>query len=510
MKFVRRNLLLLIVFLTGAAVLIVEVTATRILAPYYGNTIYTFSSVIGIILGALSLGYYLGGRFADRHPTRRWFFGIIAASGITVLLMQVLVLTLLPAVGFSLSIVAGPLILGAVLFFLPSFLLGTLSPFAIKLRESESPGEGIGSISGKVFFWSTMGSIAGSLSAGFLLIPHLGVNAIMLSVGLGLVLLGVAGLYGAGGGLKPAAVFLVLSLPAAGATGALLTRPAPPGTLVDVDGLYERIRIQDVMIEGRPARVLHQDRASSGMHYLDNGELLDYVRFAALAPLVRDRIDQALVIGGGTYLMPGYLLKLLPQATVDVVEIEPGLFNLAQKYFGLRPDARLRNHVQDGRRFLHDSGTRYDLIYSDVFYALTIPPHFATREFFELARSRLSPDGVFMANFVGDFAPEVPSILLTEIKTMRTVFPNSYFFAMASPHSPDVQSVVAVGINGDRKIDFHNPELRRHPDPYIRNAEAHLVDLDKHNLADQPLLTDNYSPTEFIAFKTHRRELADQ
>lgn len=508
MNFLHRNMLLLVVFLTGAAVLIVEVTATRILAPYYGNTIYTFSSVISVILGALSLGYYIGGRFADRHPSRRWFFGIIAASGLNVLLVQVLILTLVPAIGYSLSIMTGPLVLATVLFLPPSFLLGTLSPFAIKLQEAARPDEGIGTIAGTIFFWSTMGSIVGSLSAGFILIPYLGTNQIILAVGLGLVALGMIGLYGSGIGVKTAIAVFAVTVLMVGTSGVLLAKPSKAGVLAEVDGLYERIRIFDTMIDGRPARVLRQDRASSGLIYLDNGELLDYVQYVAIAPLFKEPISEALVIGGGTYLMPKQILDSFPGSTVDVVEIEPGLYDLAQKHFGVVPTPRMSNHVQDGRRFLYDSQKNYDLIYSDVFYALSIPSHFGTVEFFELARKRLSEGGLFMANFVGDFTPEVPSILLTEIKTMRQVFPNSHFFATISPDTNEVQSIVAVGINGDQKLDFDSPAIRKSANPVIRNLAKHHVDLDRHNLAGQPTLTDNYAPTEHIAFKTHRRELS--
>ena len=159
MNFLQRNILLYIVFLTGASVLIVEIVAVRILSPYYGNTIYTVSSVISVILAALSLGYYVGGRLADRWPHPRIFFNIIFVSGLSVFIIQLLTTTLLPSQGHRLSLMIGPLVSALVLFFLPSFLLGLLSPFAIKLQQQKLPQRGIGRISGEVFFYSTLGSI---------------------------------------------------------------------------------------------------------------------------------------------------------------------------------------------------------------------------------------------------------------------------------------------------------------------------------------------------------------
>jgi len=125
--------LLLSVTLTGMAVLIIEIAATRMLAPFFGNSIFTFSSVIGIVLAALSLGYYLGGRLADRRPSEAWFFSLIVVSGFSVLLLQVLNAVVLPAIAYQLSMVRGPLLVSLLMFFVPALFLAMLSPYAITL-----------------------------------------------------------------------------------------------------------------------------------------------------------------------------------------------------------------------------------------------------------------------------------------------------------------------------------------------------------------------------------------
>ena len=175
--------LLLSVTLAGMAVLIIEITAIRMLAPFFGNSIFTISSVIGIILAALGLGYYLGGSLADRRPSAVWFFSLIVIAGFSVLLLQFFNAVLLPGIAYKLSLINGPLIVSFLMFFLPALFLAMLSPFAITLLHAREADRGVGNVSGLVFFWSTLGSIAGSLSTGFLLIPHWGIGSIIVGVG---------------------------------------------------------------------------------------------------------------------------------------------------------------------------------------------------------------------------------------------------------------------------------------------------------------------------------------
>ena len=155
----------------------------RVFSPYYGNTIYTVSSVITVILLALSIGYYAGGVSADRHPSRERFFGLILASGVVLLLLHIAGTLTLPAVSSALSIQVGPLVSAAMMFLLPALLLGMVSPYAIKLQALSSPQRGVGEVSGTIFFWSTLGSITGSLLAGFVLIPAVGVDRVFIAVG---------------------------------------------------------------------------------------------------------------------------------------------------------------------------------------------------------------------------------------------------------------------------------------------------------------------------------------
>src|SRR5262245_27373409 len=412
--------LLLSVTLSGMAVLIIEITAIRMLAPYFGSSIFAVSSVIGIILAALGLGYYLGGWLGDRKPSTVWFFSLIVVAGFSVLLLQWLNAILLPGIAYRLSLIDGPLIVSLLMFFLPAMLLAMLSPFAIALLHAREPDKGVGKASGLVFFWSTLGSIAGSLGTGFLLIPHWGIGAIIVGAGSGLVLLGGAGLLAT----RKLPKILPIGLALLGAlSGAMLGRVGTtngPGVVFAADGLYEKIVIRDIPYRDRTARVLLQDLSISGGVHPDDGSMaFDYTRYFDLYRLFAPELKTALAIGGGAYTVPAAMLRGAPGATVDVAEIDPSLHALALRYFALRDDARLRNHVIDGRRFLHDTAERYDLIFSDAYRSfISAPPQFATLEFFRLARSRLKNNGVLIANFYGSLAPESRAAIYSDRKSV--------------------------------------------------------------------------------------------
>ena len=515
-KNLQNKALLASVFFTGAAVLVVEIVAIRVLSPYFGNTIYTTSSVIGTILGALSLGYYVGGKNADKYPYYQAFYGIIAVSGILVMGVHLL-RGALPMLSLLFSLDTGPLVSSVLLFFVPAFCLGTLSPFAIKLNSSSTDyplpttHSQIGSQSGQVFFWSTLGSIAGSLATGFFLIPRFGIAGIILGTGTILAVWGCVGLfyYALPAGRQAAnrkvlfaicsvllAILVFLWLGAATARKDLAVIPGMALTqnlelIYEKDGVYEKIRVAEGEWEGKPARFLFQDRSFSAAMFLHSDELVyDYSKYYSLYRLAKPEATRALVIGGGAYSIPKALLADSPDMRVDVSEIEPGLYDLSKTYFNLKENPRLANYIQDGRQLLRKNTTAYDTIFSDVYFSLfSVPQQFTTREFFELARSRLTENGVFMGNFIGYLGGSQPSFINSEIKTFQQTFPNSYFFAVNSPSSTVSQNIIFMGINGTKK-------------PALGGALTEkLIDTGSIDLAANYELTDNFAPVDYLAGK---------
>jgi len=501
-EFIGRYGLLITVFLTGASILIIELAAIRVLSPYFGNTLYTTSSVLGVVLAALSLGYYYGGRLADRNPSEKLFYTIILAGGASTLLLQILTMTLLPQLGFQLSILTGPLIASMIMFFLPGLLLGTLSPFVVKLQSLRLPKVGTGTIAGEVFFWSTLGSIVGSLATGFLLIPFFGLDNTIIGTGIFLTLLGAIPLL-LMGGMKEKSfgrifpVAIGLALMSASLTYAQTGREV----LYEADGLYEKLTIYDDTFDGQPARFFKQDRSSSSAMYLNSDELVyNYSKYYEIYKGIKPDADQSLVIGGAAYSIPKALLADSPEMKVDVSEIEPSVYDLAKQYFRVQDDPRLQNFVADGRRHLTTTDKQYDLIFSDVYYSLySIPSHFTTREFFETAKSKLTDDGVFVANLIGDLSPEQPSFIMAELKTFQEVFDNAHVFAVSSPLiSKGAQNIIIVGINGDASLNFDAPAFANSDNPVLRTLEQQEFKTDGIDFAPYPTLRDNYAPVEYL------------
>lgn len=503
------------VTLTGMAVLIVEIAAARILTPYFGNSIFTFSSVISIILGALAIGYYLGGRLADRRPSERVFFTLILLSGVAVMLLQILNHWLLPQLGYRLSMTHGPLLVSPLLFFLPAVLLGSLSPFSIRLLYQAQQEHEVGSVSGLVFFWSTLGSILGSLAAGFWLIPEFGVSRIIIGVGAGLICLGAVGLAIFSSIRRDGLSAVILAVCGLSWLLAQWQTTEAEGTRFSDQGLYEKIVVRDLEYQGRPTRVLMQDRNINSGMFIDDGRMaFGYTRYFDLYRLFQPDLKRALVIGGGAYSVPKAILHNLPAAIVDVAEIEPKLLPLAHEYFGLPKSDRLNNHVVDGRRFLHDSRDTYDLIFVDVYSAFaSVPMQFTTQEYFQLVNTRLNTGGVYIANFYGSLSAEVRPVLQSIYKTMRDTFPALYLLAVEDRSSEKLQNFIFIGHRTDgtepvvklsraRTMDFAYDELQQVDERLIKPA--------RKDLAMAPVLTDDFAPVETYAAAVIRQLEANQ
>ncbi|OGZ65724.1 MAG: hypothetical protein A3D34_03460 [Candidatus Staskawiczbacteria bacterium RIFCSPHIGHO2_02_FULL_33_16] len=513
----KKDIFLLVsVFMTGAAVLIIEILAMRIISPYFGNTIFTTSSVIGTVLTALSLGYYFGGRFSDKYPHYFVFYFIILVSGLLVVFMQFLTSFILPIFGALFSMKSGPIISSLFIFFIPAFVLGLLSPFAVKLHKKPSgssqntEGDQVGSQSGEVFFWSTLGSIAGTLLAGFVLIPLFGINAIIIATGVFLFLWGAGGFFFLDSlkkhfsslsykyALLP---FLILAFVLLFVLFYWPQKTA--GVIYQKDGVYEKIKIVDGEWNGSPTRFLFQDRSYSAAMYLQKNELVyDYTKYYTLYKLFNPNATKAFVIGGGAYSIPKALLEESEDMQVDVAEIEPDLLALSKKYFNFNPDNRLQDYTEDGRRFLSQNQKKYDILISDVYYSLfSIPMHFTTKEFFNLSKSRLEDNGVFIGNFGGNLYGDSSVLIMSEIKTFKEVFPNSYFFAVNSPKSQNIQNIIFLGINSNQKIDFNSNEIVKNNNTIINGLAQKNIKVDDIDFSQYKELTDNFAPIEYLVGK---------
>jgi spermidine synthase len=505
------------VFLTGATSLAIEVLAMRLISPFFGNTIYTVSSVLSVVLAALSLGYYFGGRIADKNPSFAIFNKIISFSGILVFIAYFLLNNILPSISYNFSIIYGPII-SAILFFLaPSVFLGIVSPYAIKLYSLENKKEGVGSASGTIFFYSTLGSIFGSLLTGFYLIPNFGVNELFMSIGIFLIILGLLPSISKKLSMRVLILILLIffffnfasSLNKAFTYFSSSNVIANVDLLYQTDGIYEKVSVFQDENDGQKMHLLMQDASLSGASYTDTNSLVfPYTKYIDLYKATGTDVKNVLFIGGGSYAMPQKLSNDLPNSNVSVVEIEPELFDIAQNYFGVPEDTKIINHIDDGRRYLQESDKTYDYIFSDVYYSLySIPFQFTTKQFYSLAKSRLNDNGIFLANLIGSLSRQTPSLLLSQMRTFKTAFPNSYFFAVDSPLSTQSQNVIFLGINSDDYLDLTKIGQGFKDNEVLSKLSDKNIDVKRFNLGEYVLFTDDYAPTEYYTSQMIKNEV---
>ncbi len=501
----QEKYLLFSVFITGASVLAIEVIANRILSPYFGNTIYSVSSILGVVLAALSFGYYFGGKYADKYPSEEKFYIIIFLSGLSVLLIKILGVMILPYFANNLSITTGPLIASLILFLIPSFLMGLLSPFAIKLHSIKHKNEGIGKTSGEVFFISTLGSIFGSFLSGFYLIPNYGISKILFSIGLMLVILGLIGL----NVVKKNSIQIKLIFAGvfAGLLGYLTEENYLNNVIYIKDGVYERILVFDAKTANEPTRYLLLDRSAASGKYLNkpNELAFNYSRYVDIFQYLDLKPKTFLFIGGGAYSMPNYILENYKEVQIDVAEIEPELLNIAKRYFDLKDDGRIENKVIDGRKLLSKNDKNYDLIFSDVYSSVySIPVQFTTKEYFELVKRRLNDNGIALLNIISDLYSDDPSLLFSEIKTFKEVFEETLVFKVKTSDK-SVDNFVIIGFKNIDANNFNKLVDRFNKGEIVVNTEDKLIDLTNYDLTNQLIMTDDYAPVEYLTAELLKR-----
>ncbi len=498
-----------ILFITGAAVLIVEVAATRIISPYYGNTIYTVSSVIGVTLGALSLGYYRGGKEGTQVKGLGQFYGVVLDGGKSLVVLMFFTIMVLPYGSYFFSLRSGPIIWSIILFFLPSYFLGKLSPIAVGLATKDSHVSA-SAVVGSLFFWSTCGSIVGAIGTGFILIPYFGIKSILFMVALIVVLIGSFGSMANSDtqSKERKMVDLIFLLAIAMIIYGFGIFYRTNGALAVTDGVYEQLTVMDRVLNGRTVRLLFQDRTTSSGMFLDGNaseSVFPYADYLRLHRLTMSEPERALFIGAGAYTLPKQLHHEYPKARIDVVDIEPDIEALAEQYFQLPITAQIRTYIEDGRMFLTNSSSSYDVIFSDVYYTMnSVPAHVTTREFLEIAKSHLSERGLFLANIIGSNYEFPQSMLYAEIHTMHKVFPFVSVFPVESATSTRLQNFILVGstvpLRQARDVYSVSPPqsdvVLRH---FSQNDRVENV-----NYRNYPILTDNYAPTEYMAAKLMR------
>jgi spermidine synthase len=493
-----------VVFGAGAVLMGLEIVGSRVLAPYFGSSVYVWGSLISIFLAALSLGYYLGGRAADRWPRAGVLAGTISAAGLLILVLPVVSGPVLEAFSaWDLGPRISPLLASIALFVLPSLLMGATSPFAIKLAATDLAT--VGNTAGLLYAISTAGSIAGTLLTAFVLIPAMGVRAILYTLGFSLLafagMLAVKAAYTRRVLRQVATVSLIL---------AVLTVPAVAQTdaqriIFEKDTVYHHIRVY----EDNVWRLLRFDRSLQGGMLLKNPlesphRYPDYVQ---VAWLFGADIKRVLVVGLGAGSISKRILNDYPQAVVDSVEIDPVVVDVARRFFQVTEDRRHAIIAQDGRQFIRRAEGKYDLIVMDAYNAEGIPFHLATREFLQLTKSKLAPGGIVAAHIVGFLEGPQSKLFRALYKTYAGEFSALYPFGVSVAlrrDEHDVRSIILIAANRQKitKRDMIGTLglLRRSKKVSPVLQAAFLDDYYERAVptSDVPMLTDDYAPIDTL------------
>lgn len=494
------------VFLCGAVVMVYEIIGSRLLSPYIGSSTYIWTSLIGVILASLSLGYWLGGRFADKRAEVRVLASVIftAAGLISVTtLIKDIFLSMIAASAIMLEIKA--LIAALVLFAPASVFLGMVTPYAIRLKVSSV--ETTGRTVGNLYALSTIGSIVGTFAAGFVFVPFIGSVRTLYSIAGVLFIIAFVLWPMRFTQLNIAAIVLfVLAIFTSEYTRIYEYQSSE---LIDIDTQYSRVQVFRTIdpLTQRAVRAYATDPffAQSAMYYDSDELVFPYAKYFDLVQHFAPEFQKALLIGSGAYSYPKHYLKTFPNAKIDVVEIDPRVRDIAKQYFRLQDDQRMTIIDEDGRDFLNRAGSRaYDAVLLDAFGSLfSVPYQLTTREAVEQMNRVLDDHGVLIANIGSSITGDAGHFLRAEIATYRSVFPQVLIFKVRSDkRDSDLQNVILIAMKSPVSINLSSI------DPGTTELLTHIytqpVDI------DEPVLTDDLAPVEYYSSLAQRLYLSER
>jgi spermidine synthase/MFS family permease len=527
------------VFLSGAVLLGLEITASRVLAPAFGSSIFVWGALIGVVLSGLAIGYWGGGALADRLPTPYMLVGALSLGAALVLLIPYVDAAVIDlVVGWDVGPRADPLLAAALLFGPMAVVLASATPIAVRLAAQSL--ERLGTTAGRLFAISTFGSIVGTFVTAFWLVPELGTDQVIASGSVGLLL--AASVVAFANGLR---VVAVATAAAALVSFAVVVSLAPEqgGTLTaadvqnysplyrqreersprkldpaDVAALATGFTVREaretqyhrlLVVDDTESRFLRFDSSFQSGMYLDDSfrTRFTYTDYLDLGVAYNPDADRMLFIGLGGGSAPKRVWRDFPGFALHAVELDPAVVDAAYEWFELPRDDRLAVTVEDGRRFLRRNEQKWDVIAIDAFYADSIPFHLTTAEFVELARTRLRPGGTIVVNVIGALAGDssrlVRSIAKTYASVFRTVQLHPVYEGEFDRQPESVRNIIIVATDRD---DPGTAELSRVWDD-VRSKAPTAPDLtaaiddrwpDPIDGSGVPVLTDGYAPTDSL------------
>ncbi len=472
-----------IAFITGFSLLTYELVATRLLAPTIGSSIYAWTSIIGVIIAALSAGYIFGGKIADKRVEQLDIALILLASSfatVSTLIIAPAVLTDIPQLTNDPRLQG--LIASLLLFSPTSFLIGAVSPYLARLKNVslQTTGTTIASLSSL----NALGSIAGTFFTGFIFLSYIGSKETLLIIGF--LLFCSSWLIEPQRLVKKRLIAAVLIAIVALLSLSVTQNPAIAATIDTPSATYN---IVDIDYKGRPVRAITAGPGGlqSGIYRDGDNELVfDYTR--KMAELVENapKKDSILILGGGAFTLPQHLAQKYPEAAIDVVEIDPELLAIAKKYFGYTDLPNVSVINQDARIFLNKNSKRYDIVLVDVYTDTLIPFSLTTDEYAKQLKRSLSPRGIVAANIIGSKQGSCGELLSSIHNSYQNYFPFSKAYPLKDTTLESSQNIVIT---------------------YSQNEQNWLPkDGITLGLSESRKLTDNYAPIEFMQSECRRNK----
>lgn len=502
----NKYLLEITIFLAGMGIMVFELIGSRILAPYVGTTIMVWSALIGVVLAFLSLGYWWGGRIADRKADHKNLAGIIFMAGVFITLTALLKTPVISFLDqYFKSFQWEALWLSVILFGPASFFMAAVSPYVVRLRldSIKESGETVGNL----YAISTIGSISGTFLTGMFLVPLAGNTKILF--GLAMVLFLTSLLVYRQSWLKARAAVLMVALLVPFGADKIDHHFIPldfiSSAYMDIAVAESDFTYTDPASGATVTRQLVEMYTSptavqSAIFAGNESELvLEYSKlFRVLPGFFNPEARSALLIGGAGYTVAKDFLNQNPAGTMDVVEIDPKMTEVAEKYFNLEMGPRLGIYHEDGRTYLNRNEKKYDVIMVDAFHAFVAPYQLTTLEAVQKMSDSLTDDGIVLANIYQSIEGDGGKFFRAEYATFKEVFPELYVFRVQNHDPKAVQNLILVATRSPEKVELtsEDKELQFYLERYW----------DGEIVLDMPILTDDFAPTEH--YMASAREMA--
>ncbi len=464
-------------FIIGFCLLSYELVAARLLAPYIGSSIYVWTSVIGVIILALSFGYAFGGWLADKRvkTTDVALLLLLAAGGVGATMV-----TYSAVLGIVITVIEDPRLQGLaaslVLFAPTSFVLGSISPYLarLKLKSITTTGRVIASLSAI----NSLGGISGTLITGFILLGYIGSNQILLLLMALLIIF--SWIVMPRGYLKERAV---ISLALAGSGFFALASPLQSGVIADINTASANYRVQEVGSAQAPFRVLVSGPGAWQSGSLKNGSnelVFWYTQKIADVVQQAPKHDSILILGGGAFSLPRYFSEKYPEAQITVVEIDPELAVVAEEYFYYKPAQNITTISEDARAFLQKNNKTYDIIVVDAFSDTNVPFTLVTKEYAAALKQATHSSSQVVVNLIVSTKGACGELFAGINASYKESFGHAAYFPHYKDNLTQRQNVVAV--------------YARQPLASLDQSIAPIF------LPDSQGFSDNFSPNDRLHF----------